>query len=272
MSAGQPLGRLSAIASMSPHFIKFHSPFFVLPCVSVPPQQDRHFRKNGLADPAIDPSQDCTLLLGYENRTHTVLRFRRPLSNDCDPAHDMPITAGTQSVFYYMNAREPANGSLAPGSLPAPDRSFSRLIPMQLLQRTDGPAWRHRDAAAAAADVVDLRNGPMNLPMAGEALLWCRLFELGQFAQKHHIVRYEPLFDTAASHLLMAEIVLYECQGPDAERLAQLAAEGGHLCVAQRARPTLPCNAIVATWRTGSTVSCVAEERHLSSRTRAVRD
>lgn len=178
----------------------------------------------------------------------------------------MPITAGTQSVFYVMSAREPANGSLAPDSLPP--ATFSRLLPMQLLQRTDAPAWRHTDAAAAT--VVDLRSGPLNLPMAGEALLWCRLFRLDQFEQKHHIVRYEPLFDTAASRGLMAEIVLYECQGPDAERLAQLAAQGGHLCVSQRARPTLPCNAVVATWRTGSTVSVLViavAERHLSSRT-----
>lgn len=179
----------------------------------------------------------------------------------------MPITAGTQSVFYILNAAEPANGSLASNSLPAPARSLSDLVPMQLLQRTDGPAWR-QPGAVDHEHVVDLRNGPLNLPMAGEALLWCRLFELGQFGQKHHIVRFEPLFDTSASHRLMEEIVLFECQGrEDGERMAQLAAEGGHLCVSQRARPTMPCNAIVATWRSGSTVSvcvCVLAV-HLSS-------
>ena len=41
-------------------------------------------------EPEVDPSQDYQLLLGYENSTHTVLRFRRKLDT-CDH-HDIPIT------------------------------------------------------------------------------------------------------------------------------------------------------------------------------------
>nr|CAI5840241.1 unnamed protein product [Callosobruchus analis] len=55
---------------------------------------DRHVKSSsGSAtdrEPEVDPSQDYQLLLGYENNTHTVLRFRRKLDT-CDH-HDIPIT------------------------------------------------------------------------------------------------------------------------------------------------------------------------------------
>lgn len=56
--------------------------------------QDRHVKDSpgSLVDrePEVDPSQDYQLLLGYENSTHTVLRFKRRLDT-CD-YHDIPIT------------------------------------------------------------------------------------------------------------------------------------------------------------------------------------
>lgn len=53
--------------------------------------QDRHIKRNGDGEPFVDPSQDYILLLGYENATHTVMRFKRKLDT-CDTSHDVPIT------------------------------------------------------------------------------------------------------------------------------------------------------------------------------------
>ena len=54
--------------------------------------QDRHVKKNSLdGEPVVDPSQDYFLVHGFENATHTVLRFKRKLET-CDSANDMPIT------------------------------------------------------------------------------------------------------------------------------------------------------------------------------------
>ncbi|KAI8037808.1 hypothetical protein M5D96_009309 [Drosophila gunungcola] len=53
--------------------------------------KDRHVTRNGDPEPVVDPSQDYMLMLGYENATHTVLRFRRKLDT-CDPSHDIAIT------------------------------------------------------------------------------------------------------------------------------------------------------------------------------------
>lgn len=43
-------------------------------------------------------------MLGYENSTHTVLRFRRKLDT-CDTAHDIPITV---SSIYEIPANHPS--------------------------------------------------------------------------------------------------------------------------------------------------------------------
>lgn len=51
-------------------------------------------KKTGDGEPLVDPQQDYELLLGYENATHTVMRFRRKL-NTCDTAHDIVITVST---------------------------------------------------------------------------------------------------------------------------------------------------------------------------------
>ncbi|KAG8225699.1 hypothetical protein J437_LFUL001732 [Ladona fulva] len=53
--------------------------------------QDRHAK--GRSEPELDASQDWELLLGYENGTHTILRFRRPYDT-CD-RKDYRITGGT---------------------------------------------------------------------------------------------------------------------------------------------------------------------------------
>lgn len=56
--------------------------------------QDRHVKRspgNSVdREPEVDPKQDYHLLLGYENSTHTVLRFKRKMDT-CDH-HDIPIT------------------------------------------------------------------------------------------------------------------------------------------------------------------------------------
>lgn len=63
--------------------------------------QDRHIKKNGDGEPFVDPSQDYVLLLGYENATHTVMRFKRKLDT-CDTSHDIPITVSVWMIHTYI--------------------------------------------------------------------------------------------------------------------------------------------------------------------------
>lgn len=55
-------------------------------------------KKHGDGEPVVDVSQDYVLLSGYENATHTVLRFKR-LLDTCDTAHDLPITVSAFSIL-----------------------------------------------------------------------------------------------------------------------------------------------------------------------------
>lgn len=68
--------------------------------------QDRHVKKHGDGEPVVDVSQDYVLLSGYENATHTVLRFKRNLDT-CDMAHDLPITVSFSILLliytYFMS-------------------------------------------------------------------------------------------------------------------------------------------------------------------------
>lgn len=51
--------------------------------------QDRYAEGNQA--PVVDSSQDVQLLGGYQNDTHTVLRFSR-LWNTCDETHDLVLS------------------------------------------------------------------------------------------------------------------------------------------------------------------------------------
>lgn len=74
--------------------------FFFLFCV-----QDRHVKRSGGdVEPVVDPSQDYVLMLGYENATHTVMRFKRKLET-CDTSYDMAITVSSRRFFQRNTCR-----------------------------------------------------------------------------------------------------------------------------------------------------------------------
>ena len=68
--------------------------------------QDRHIpihSQNG--EPVLDHSQDYVLLSGYENKTHTVIRFRRKLDT-CDEKYDVSITVSLPSAQLMLKPRK----------------------------------------------------------------------------------------------------------------------------------------------------------------------
>ncbi|KAJ9581421.1 hypothetical protein L9F63_023402, partial [Diploptera punctata] len=67
---------------------------------------------DGVREPEVDPSQDYEMLHGYENGTHTVIRFRRRYDT-CD-SNDYRITNDTMRVLYSYHATK----SELAGSLP----------------------------------------------------------------------------------------------------------------------------------------------------------
>lgn len=158
-------------------------------------------------------------------------------------------------IFYLYHPSEPRFGSVVPGSLPQPQLAFRGIIPLQLTQRTsqtsDNAKAMAQDAQRPFVDTIELRNHDVPLPIYEESLQWCRVFEMNDFKQKHHMIKYEPIFGSANAKVLLDQIVLYECQG-NSVRLAAMARENGRVCVSQRNFASVPCNAIVASWTRGS--------------------
>lgn len=76
--------------------------------------QDRHVKRNAVdMEPVVDPAQDYVLIAGYENVTHTVMRFQRKLDT-CDATYDIPISVSfllLQSSQKWMRAYGPPQTS-----------------------------------------------------------------------------------------------------------------------------------------------------------------
>ncbi|XP_068142933.1 LOW QUALITY PROTEIN: MOXD1 homolog 2 [Drosophila tropicalis] len=207
--------------------------------------QDRHVTRNGDPEPVVDPSQDYMLMMGYENATHTVLRFRRKLDT-CDGSHDIAITNDTMRLLYMYHAQDPPHGSVRPGTLPDPVRAFRPYRPMVLMQRAQLQLPSHDERVR----VLELRNEDVELPGGDAPLFWCKMFKLEDINRKHHLIRYEPIYDSSSSVHYLQHITLHECQGSHSE-LEEMAREQGRQCMGARSIP-LACNAIVASWSRGS--------------------
>ncbi|XP_030746402.1 MOXD1 homolog 2 [Sitophilus oryzae] len=210
--------------------------------------QDRHVKDSpGSAmdrEPEVDPSQDYQLLLGYENSTHTVLRFRRRLDT-CDH-HDIPITNDTMRIVWAFHRDEPLGGAVGPKSLPRHDLGNRGAQSLYLVQRADQEAPRPEETAR----MWELRNPAVEPPsIPGDTLYWCRVFKIpASISRKHHLIRYEPLQAVTGTNGLQ-HVVLYECQ--DSPRIEKLADSPGRQCHESHSEP-LMCNTVVASWAKGS--------------------
>lgn len=111
-------------------------------------------------------------------------------------------------IIYMFHDDEPAHGSVLPGSLPNPTMAYRGYVPLLLTQRTTA-----KDAPATSSDKIDasqplyagstpifstleLRNQDVELPQADETRFWCKIFELQDFRQKHHLIKVRHLRDS----------------------------------------------------------------------------
>lgn len=192
-------------------------------------------------EPEVDSSQDYEQLLGYENGTHTVLRFRRKYDT-CDP-HDFKITNDTVRMLYAYHDRD-LTGS---GSEPLPYHGSQRgSRSVFLLERVPKEDPLPRDTL-----VWDLRNPQVQLPNTEDTLYWCKIFKLPELRRKHHMVKYEPIHQ-AGNRAYLHHLVVYECSG-DATLFEKHVGAKGEPCY-QPHMPSefLSCHNVVVTWAVGS--------------------
>ncbi|XP_043278026.1 MOXD1 homolog 2 [Venturia canescens] len=205
--------------------------------------QDRHV-KGMSRDPQMDSSQDYHLLIGYENKTHTVLRFSREYDT-CDP-RDLKITNDTMQVVWQYHAEEPV--SVAAG-LPE-DGTVRGSRPLYLVQRDSQPKRTSRNQEVPPPlETWDVLNQQVKLPSEEDTLLWCQVVEMPSIAHKHHVVKYEPVIQPG-NQIYLHHMTLYECRG-DLLQLKEAAKTSGSPCYGPLA-PALQCNTMAATWGLGS--------------------
>lgn len=205
--------------------------------------QDRHV-KNSSKDPQMDSSQDYSLLLGYENKTHTVLRFSRRYDT-CDP-RDLKITNDTMQVVWQYHVEEPVS---AAGVLPDHD-AIRGSRPLYLVQRDAQPKPTSRNQESEPQlQTWDILNQQVRLPKGQDTLLWCRVLRMPNIDHKHHVVKYEPVIQPG-SHDYLHHMTLYECRR-DQALLESAAKTSGSVCYEPN-QPSLECNTIAAIWSLGS--------------------
>ncbi|XP_031841330.1 DBH like monooxygenase olf413 [Nomia melanderi] len=202
--------------------------------------QDRHV-KGANKDPVMDSSQDYTLLLGYENKTHTVLRFSRRYDT-CD-LRDLKITNDTMQVVWQYHVEEPVS---AAGVLPA-HGAVRGSRPLYLVQRDSQPRPSPRNQEVEQPlQTWDILNQQVHLPMDKDTLHWCRVLKMPNIHRKHHVVKYEPVIQPGSHHFLH-HMTLYECRG-NQTALETAAKTTGGVCY----QPAFQCNTIAAIWSLGS--------------------
>ncbi|XP_015603394.1 MOXD1 homolog 2 [Cephus cinctus] len=204
--------------------------------------QDRHVKAAG-RDPQMDTSQDYRLLLGYENKTHTVLRFSR--SYDTCDLRDLKITNDTMQVVWQYHAEEPVS---AAGVLPA-HGAVHGTRPLYLVQRDAQPKRTHRNQKLEPPlQVWDVLNQQVHLPTEADTLIVCRVVKMPNIHHKHHVVRYEPVIEPGRQEYLH-HMTLYECRGNHTE--LEAASEQAKVCESL-SLTSLQCNTIAVTWSLGS--------------------
>ncbi|XP_029038861.1 MOXD1 homolog 2 isoform X1 [Osmia bicornis bicornis] len=206
--------------------------------------QDRHVKETS-KNPQMDLSQDYCLLLGFENKTHTVLRFSRRYDT-CD-SRDLKITNDTVQVVWQYHMEEPVS---AAGVLPDEGTVHRGSRPLYLVQRDAEPRPSSRNQEAEPPlQTWDILNQQVRLPEKQDTLLWCRVLQMPNIDQKHHVVKYEPVIQPGSQKYLH-HMTLYECRGDQAQ-LESASKSSGSVCY-QSNQPSLQCTTIAAIWSLGS--------------------
>lgn len=93
-------------------------------------------------------------------------------------------------IVYMYHAEEPENGAIGPGSLPNPQEAHKGTIPLSLMQRLYYTTTKpQRGADGPIKTTMDIRNQDVTLPLTGDTLFWCKIFEMQNFRLKQHLIK-----------------------------------------------------------------------------------
>ncbi|KAJ9595787.1 hypothetical protein L9F63_013031, partial [Diploptera punctata] len=159
--------------------------------------------------PIADPEQDCSLVSGKQNDTHTIIRFKRHLDT-CDRNHDMKLGGDTVRVIWATHDTDPALdggelvGMIWHGKENRGVKSLHLLTPA--LKRGVARVARNREVWRRV-------HREFVVPDNMDTLYWCKIFKVPPLNRKHHMIGYEPLLE-AGNEQYVHHMLLYECVVP----------------------------------------------------------
>jgi len=161
---------------------------------------DRHATDTSV--PRLDESIDVTLEAGWENDTHTVVRFRRAWDT-CDH-QDMVLGTDTVRLIWAYHDQDPVHGHMIYHTLAwRGGRSiFLAEAPVPLIS-PDKPyqTW-------------DILADNVLLPEDDHTHYWCKIYRAPPITKKHHMIGLEPVIQPGHESYVH-HMVLYECHVPE---------------------------------------------------------
>ncbi|XP_035688545.1 DBH-like monooxygenase protein 1 isoform X2 [Branchiostoma floridae] len=155
------------------------------------------------AEPSVDESQDWELVSGYENGTHTVLRFNRKLTT-CDE-NDRVITEDTLRVIWAWHDQDPEDESGVSG--PSYHGSNRGARATRLLSRK----YPDQTNSAGTTYTVDFIMNKVNVPDYQDTTYWCQVFEMPKLVGKHHVIKAEPIIQPG-NEGMVHHFLVYNCK------------------------------------------------------------
>ncbi|XP_035687497.1 uncharacterized protein LOC118423447 [Branchiostoma floridae] len=195
------------------------------------------------AQPSVDESQDWELVSGYENGTHTVLRFNRKLTT-CD-VRDRVINEDTLRVLWAWHDQDPEEESGVSGPTYHGTNRGARATLLLNRKLTETPS-------TGTTYSFDLLMNNVSVPAHQDTTYWCRVFEMPNLPTKHHVIKAEPII-TPGNEGMFHHLIVYKCKANP--NITILPAEHpGHECQS----PNMPSDwddcyegSMVAAWAIG---------------------
>ncbi|XP_037723079.1 MOXD1 homolog 1 [Drosophila subpulchrella] len=204
--------------------------------------------------PVQDDTQNYDIIDGYQNSTHTNVRFKRKIET-CDP-FDIPFSADTFKVLWSMGDSDPLHRSLEWHGQSRGVKSLRLFSPM---------FTKHsRSSNSKTFDMSDIQKwditvNNVTIQRSMDTLYWCKIVQLPELTKKQHIIGYEPLLSGKHDRNIVHHMTLFECQsksypGSDPSSWDIWVRSSGTVCNSNLLTPRDwdSCSTPVAVWSLGS--------------------
>ncbi|XP_045124485.1 DBH-like monooxygenase protein 1 [Portunus trituberculatus] len=180
---------------------------------------------HGMTIPVVDIAQNVVVEGGYQNDTHTVMRFSRPW-NTCDTKHDMKLSDDTVRVIWAYGDEDPIHEMDMKHHVERGTKSmYLREPKFRRPSMTDDiKAW-------------DIRAPNVSVPSHTDTLYWCKLVKVPDFGTKVHVIGFEPLI-SQENLPYVHHILLYSC-GDISPHLEKWAQHDGVQCFSPNMPPSM---------------------------------